>query len=127
MTTIIIENIIKIVAMLVITAIGVAGTWLTAKLGRQAQLGNIKLATDELIKMSQTTVLELQQTIVDDLKAKSSSGKLSQNDIVNLGELLVAQTKDKLSASTIAVIDAAGIDIAAIIRGAGEAFIRKMK
>lgn len=81
MTNVIIENLVQIVATLIVTLIGVLGAWLTAKIAKRAELSNISTATDEAIRAAQTTVLELQQTTVDKLKAASADGKLTKAEI----------------------------------------------
>ena len=71
MENVIIETVVQIVATLLITLIGVLGTWLTAKIAKKHELANIAAATDEATKAAQTTVLELQQTTVEAMKAAS--------------------------------------------------------
>lgn len=127
MAEIIIENIVQIVVTLLITLIGVLGTWLTAKLVKREELKNISAATNEVIQMAQTTVLELQQTIVDNMKAAHEDGKLTKDEITSLGLLLLEGTKEKMSATTASLLNAAGVDINAVIIGAGEALINRMK
>lgn len=52
------------------------------------------------------TVLELQQTVVDDLKAASADGKLTQDEITELGKKLLQGTLAKMSDSGIGVLKA---------------------
>ena len=127
MANVIIENIVQIAATLLITLIGVLGTWLTTKLVKRAELKNISTATGEVVSAAQQTVLELQQTVVDQLKAASADGKLSKAEISDLGNLLLAGTKEKMSDTTINLLNAAGVDVDALIRGAGEAIINRIK
>lgn len=121
------ETTIQILAVLLTTMIGVLGAWLTAKIAKRNELANISAATNELIGATQLTVLELQQTVVDGWKAASADGKLSQDEIKDLSEALVDMTLKKMSSSAQNLLTAAGVDITAIIKGAGEAMIRKMK
>lgn len=121
------ETAIQILAVLLTTMIGVLGAWLTAKIAKRNELANISAATNELIGAAQLTVLELQQTVVDGWKAASADGKLSQDEIKDLSEALVDMTLKKMSSSARNLLTAAGVDITAIIKGAGEAMIRKMK
>ena len=116
----------QVVATLLITLIGVFGAWLTSKIGKRIQLSNINQAKDELIVAAQQTVLELQQTVVEGLKAASKDGKLSDDEIAGLGVTLLAKTKEKMSAPAIQLLEAASIDVNALIRGAGEELIAKM-
>ena len=71
MNTVIIETLVSIAANLAITLIGVLGAWLVTKIGKQQQLNTINLAVEELTAAAEQTVLELQQTVVDGILAKS--------------------------------------------------------
>ena len=127
MENIIIETVVQIFAALLLMLISLLGTWLTAKLAKRTELANIAAATDEATRVAQQTVMELQQTVVDNLKAASADGKLTKEEIAELRELLLDGAMDKLSDTAKNMLTAAGVDISAVIRGAGEAFIRQMK
>ena len=75
----------------------------------------------------ETTVLELQQTTVDKLKAASADGKLTKAEIAELGKMLIDGSMEKMSDAAKNVLNSAGVDITAIIKGAGEALIASMK
>lgn len=127
MENIIIETVVQIFAALLLMLISLLGTWLTAKLAKRTELANIAAATDEATRVAQQTVMELQQTVVDNLKEASADGKLTKEEIAELRELLLDGAMDKLSDTAKNMLTAAGVDISAVIRGAGEAFIRQMK
>ena len=127
MNEIIIETVVQIIAALLLTLIGVLGTWLTTKIGKRTELANIAAATNEATKAAQTTVLELQQTTVEAMKAASEDGKLSESEIQELGALLLKKAMDKMSDSAKNILASAGVDITALITGAGEAMIQAMK
>ena len=127
MVDIIIENVAQIVATLVITLIGVLGAWLTSKLAQRQELGSINTAMQEVILLAQQTAAELQQTVVDGLKAGRVDGKLTAAEIKALGEALITKTMEKMSAPTTKLLNAATVDVSALIRGAGESWINKMK
>lgn len=127
MENIIIETVVQIFAALLLMLISLLGTWLTAKLAKRTELANIAAATDEATRVAQQTVMELQQTVVDNLKAASADGKLTKEEVAELKELLLDGAMDKLSDTAKNMLTAAGVDISAVIRGAGEAFIRQMK
>ena len=122
----IINLIAQVISTIIITLLGVLGTWLTMKLGQRVELSNINKAKDELIAAAQQTVMELQQTLVDELKEKSADGKLSESEIEELGFMLIDKTKQKMSLSAIGLLEAASVDVNALIRGAGEALINLM-
>ena len=127
MNSIIIETIVSVLANLAVTLIGVAGAWLVAQIGKTQHLNTINTAVGELTNAAEQTVWELQQTVVDGLKEASADGKLTQDEIAKLGKLLLEGTLAKMSESGIGVLKAANVDINAIVKGAGEALIAKIK
>ena len=126
-TDILIENAVNIATAFFIALIGVFGAWLTAKLGKATQLDTVNRAQQELIKLAQITVGELKQTVVDGMKAASKDGKLTKDEITQLGQLLYEKTTAKLSASAMDVLTAAQVDISALITGTAEQLIAGMK
>ena len=127
MNTVIIETIVSLLANLAVTLIGVAGAWLLAQISKTQKLNTINTAVGELTNAAEQTVWELQQTVVDGLKEASADGKLTQDEIANLGKLLLEGTLAKMSESGIGVLKAANVDINAIVKGAGEALIARIK
>ena len=127
MNTVIIETIVSVLANLAVTLIGVAGAWLVTQIAKSQQLNTINTAVNELTNAAETTVLELQQTVVDGLKEASADGKLTQEEITELGKLLLKGTLEKMSDSAMNVLKAANVDINAIVTGAGEALIARIK
>lgn len=127
MTNIIIENLVNIAATLLLTLIGVLGAWLTVQINKRAGLKSIGAAMDEVISLAGQTVLELQQQLVEGLKAAHEDGKLTKEEITALRAALITKTKEKMSAPAEKVLTAAGVDIEALIKGAGEAWIAQLK
>lgn len=127
MNGIIIETVVSIIANLAVTLIGVFGAWLLMQIQKNEKLETVNNAVEELTTAAEQTVLELQQTVVDDLKAASADGKLTQEEVNALGKKLLAETLSKMSDSGIGVLKAANVDINALVTGAGEAMITKMK
>ena len=126
-TAVIIENAVQVAATLLLMLIGVIGTWVSAKIAKREELKNISAATEEATKAAQTTVLELQQTTVEHLKAASADGKLTKDEIDSLGKALLEGTVAKMSASAVKLLNAAGVDLSELIKGVGEAMIAGMK
>ena len=127
MVEVIMENLVDVIATLIITLIGVLGAWLTTVLAKRAELDSINTAQQELIAAAQITVGELQQTVVDGLKASREDGKLTEEEIITLGTSLIQMTLEKMSVPAQKVLNAAGVDIVALIQGAGEDWINNMK
>ena len=124
---IIAENVIGWIVSIVVILIGAFGVWALKKIGKREGLEGISIATDEVIKMATITIGELQQTIVNDLKANAADGKLTKEEIIMLGEKLVEKTLEKMSQPVYNLLNAAGTDIIALIKGAGEDWINSLK
>lgn len=122
-----IDKAATIVQTLVLTAIGILGTWVSLKLNASAKLKNVGAAWDEAVKAARITVGELKQTVVDDLKAANNDGKLTKEEIAQLRETLFEKTKDKMSQPAYDILMAAGVDLNSLILGAGDAFIDEIK
>lgn len=122
-----IENGVQVAVSLVVALIGVAGTWLSIQIGKVKKLQTVQLATDEAKDAAITTVLELQQTVVDDLKAAAVDGKLTKEEIAKLKNDLISMSMAKLSDTSVKILTAAGVDISAIIAGAAETMVGQMK
>ena len=127
MADVIIENIVRIVAALLMMLISVGGAYLTSLIAKHEKLKSISEATQQVIDAAIQTTGELQQTVVGDLKAASADGKLSEEEINTLYHDVVVLTLDKLSVPTINLLNAVGADIEAIIHGATEDWINTMK
>ena len=124
---IIAENVIGWIVSIVVILIGAFGVWALKKIGKREGLEGISIATDEVIKMATITIGELQQTIVNDLKANAADGKLTKEEIAMLGEKLIGKTLEKMSQPVYNLLNAAGTDIIALIKGAGEDWINSLK
>ena len=127
MEGIIMESIVNVVGSFVLMLIGVLGTWLTLKIGKSEELTAINTAKDEVILAAQLTVEELQQTLVEGLKAAHEDSKLTQDEIAMLGKELLERTIDKMSAPAANLLASAAVDITALIQGAGESWIAELK
>ena len=118
---------LQVAATLLITLIGVLGTYLTLQLGKNANLNNINAAQKELIRVSKITVGELQQTMVQELKEANEDGKLTAKEIADLRVKLIDKTVEKLSAPAYALLSAASVDVEGMILGVGESWIERIK
>lgn len=127
MKDVLIQYGVEILAAIVIALIGVFGAWLARVMAKKIELSNIASAKDEVISAAQQTVLDLKQTVVDDLKKAAKDGKLTPDEIADLGVKLLSVTIAKLSIPTIKLLEAAKIDITALIKSAGEAYIGDLK
>ena len=116
MNEVIIEMVAQIVGTFMLMLIGVAGTWLTAKIAKRNELATIAAATEEATAAAQRVVLELQQTVVEGMKAACADGKLSDAEVEQLKGLLIDKALAQLSEPAKKVLAAAGKDVTAIIQ-----------
>lgn len=123
----IIEVACQILGEVVLAMIGIAGTWLLAKIGEKKKLESIAAATWEATEAAQQTAAALQQTLVIGMKEAAADGKLTEQEIQELGVVLLNTAMKKLSDPAKNVLTAAGKDISAIIQDAAEAWILRMK
>ena len=123
----IIQYVAEIVAILVISAIGIFGTWLLNKIKQQKGLENIAMATEQVIQAAQVTVRELQQTLVGNWKEQQENGKLTAEQIVELKQKAIEITLKKLSEPTLKLLESAKIDVEVMITSATEAYIDELK
>lgn len=122
-----IEQTVGIAAYLLVTLIGLLGAWLSSKLAKKLELENIKAATESVIAATQATVHELEQTTVEKLKAAHKDGKLTEEEIADLGEALLEITESKLADSVKGLLVGAKIDLESLIKSTAESYIDKMK
>ena len=122
-----IEVVVSIVANLIIVGVGAVATRLLSKLAKNQSLKGTEKAVELLTQAVQTTVLELQQVVVDPLKEAAVNGKLSDENIAQLKEALQSKTRQKVAPAIIALLEAAGHDVDALIQGIGEATIYQMQ
>lgn len=127
MKDILIQYGVEVIVALVVALLGMFGAWLAKVMAKKIELSNIASAKDEVISAAQQTVLDLKQTIVDDLKKAAKDGKLTPEEVADLGVKLLSVTIEKLSIPTIKLLEAAKIDISALIKSAGEAYIGDLK
>ena len=127
MTDVIFEVVIHVIEAALLMAITIFGAWLTSIIGKKTALTNINIAKDEVIVAAQLTVEELQQTVVEGLKAAHEDGKLTKDEIAILGQKLLDGVFAKMSTPTAQLLEAAGVDLVSLIRGAGEAWLLEIK
>ena len=85
-----------------------------------------KAAIGQVTQAAQTTVGELQQTTVEAMKAAAADGKLTEDQIRTLKADLLRMTRKKLAEPTVQLLEAAKLDINAMIQGAAEDLINQM-
>ena len=126
-----VEAIIEVVTAalidLILAALTVLLAWVGSKIAENKKLANINAAKHEVDDAVFQTVAELQQTVVDGLKAASEDGKLSIEEITDLGYEMLEGVMRKLSEPSIHLLRAAGVDLEAYIRGAAEKWVASLK
>lgn len=124
---IVIEQSVDIAYRVIWAATLMLGAWVLDKIGKNVKLKNVSIAIQTVCDITRQTAEELQQTIVDDLKAKRPGGKLTPEDIDDLGFRLLTIVKQKLDTATQEIVVASGADLDALIVGECEAFLNRLK
>lgn len=127
MREVIIEVTVQVVGAIVMGILGIAFAYVGKWMGQTKKLETVSAAMNQLEGVVQNVVGELQQTMVEHLKAASADGKLSDEDIYDLGKLLVMKTSEQLSNPAASTLKAAGIDIENMIHSIAEAYIERIK
>lgn len=125
-TNAIIQYVAEILAVLIVTAIGIFGNWLLAKLNQKKGLENISFATEQVLLASQQTVLELQQTLVDGWK-RAQDGKLTAEQVEELKTKVITLTMAKLADPTLKLLEGAKVDVTTMIVSAAEGYVLELK
>ena len=114
------------VATVVLAVLGIVGTWVGAKTAQNKHLSSLSASMGTVTWLAKQTVGELQQTIVDALKEKQN-GKLTDLQIDNLKTMLFNTVKKKMSDPVVDLLEAANVDVKALIQGAAEDWIGCMR
>lgn len=117
----------QVVFDLLMLVVGVLFAYLSKLIAKSKRLAHIAIAMNELERVVTNVVGDLQQTVVEGLKAASENGKLSKTDIQYLGEELIKKTAAQISAPAAETLQAAGVDIEAMIHSIAEAWISEIK
>ena len=124
--TVFVEYLAELLAVAAVSLIGYYGSKLLSKMREQEGLENISIATEQVLSAVQATVLELQQTFVEDWK-KAQNGKLTEEQINTLRDKVIEITSAKLSKPTLDLLASAKVDIIVLITSTAEAYILQMK
>ena len=124
---ILIENIVRLVFVIAGILVSAFGAWVMKKIGKNEDLKSITAATENVINLAGITIGELQQTVVNDLKEAAKDGKLSNEEVINLGNKLIEKTLEKMSQPVYDLLISSGVDVIALIKGAGEDWINTLK
>lgn len=126
-----VETIIEVVTgalfELVATGVLLFFAWVGSKVNTNHKLSNISAAKSEVEEAVLQTVTELQQTVVDGLKAAAADGKLTVAEIQQLRQELMFKVLIKLSEPCKKVLRAAGVDLEAFIKGSAEQWLVELK
>lgn len=127
MREVIIEVAVQVIGAILMGIVGIVFAYIGKWMGQTKKLETVSAAMEQLEAVVKNVVGELQQTMVESLKDASVDGKLSQEDIYDLGKLLVAKASEQLSNPASETLKAAGIDIEAMIHSIAEAYIERIK
>lgn len=123
----IIEVAVQVITAILLGTVSIAFAYVGKWMGQTKKLETVAAAMSQLEDVVQNVVGELQQTMVEGLKEASVDGKLSNEDIFDLGRLLVQKATEQLSDPASATLEAAGIDVVSMIHSMAEAYIERIK
>lgn len=123
----IIEVAVQVIGAILMGIVGIVFAYIGKWMGQTKRLETVSAAMEQLEAVVKNVVGELQQTMVEGLKDASVDGKLSAEDIYDLGNLLVQKATEQLSHPASETLEAAGIDIEAMIHSVAEAYIERIK
>lgn len=122
-----INSVLSVVAQLAVAGLSVGLTWLVTRMAKTEKFESLSEVLTQLSSTVDTTVHELQQTVVDDLKKAAADGKLTMEEVSDLNTKLLEMVKNKMAQPAIDLLSAAKVDVNALIIGMAEAAIKKMK
>lgn len=123
----IIEVAVQVITAVLLGMVSIAFAYVGKWMGQTKKLETVSAAMSQLEGVVQNVVGELQQTMVEGLKAASVDGKLTQEDIYDLGKLLVMKATEQLSNPAAYTLESAGIDVENMIHSIAEAYIERIK
>lgn len=124
---IVVQYVAEILALVIISALGILGAFILNKIGKNKNLENIAEATSQVIGAAQETVRRLQQTLVDGYKEAAPDGKLTPEQIMELKQRTIEITMETLSTPVLELLTRAKVDIEKLITNAAEAYINELK
>ena len=124
---ILIQYAAEVIALIIVTALGILGSYILKKIGSNKNLENIANATNQVISAAQETVRRLQQVFVETWKESAEDGKLTPEQIEELKELTQEITMEQLGQPVLDLLAAAKIDVSEMITNAAEAYINQLK
>lgn len=127
MREVLIEVGTQILFELLLLVLSVGFAYISKAIAKTKKLQHIALATSELENVVVSVVGELQQTVVDELKAATEDGKLTKTDIEWLGRQLVVKVKKGISTPAVNILNSAEIDIESMIHSFAESWIAEIK
>lgn len=122
-----ISSVLSIVAQLAVASLSVGLTWLVTRMAKTEKFKSLSEVLTQLSSTVEATVNELQQTIVDGLKKSAADGKLTPEEVSALNRMLLEKVQNKMAQPAIDLLNAAEVDVNALIMGMAEAAIKKMK
>lgn len=127
MREVIIEVAVQVIGAILLGVVSVVFAYIGKWMGKTKKLEMVSAAMDELERTVKAVVGDLEQTVVEKLKANAVDHKLSRTDIEYLGQELIARVADQLSFPAAQALSAAGCDVESMIHSIAEAFIAEIK
>lgn len=121
MNDIILKIISEGIIPIVIAGLGILGGQVLFKLKTKINNDNIKMALDQLSKVTRTVVSQLNQTVVADIKSKTVDDKLSVGDMRDIKEKATNLIKAQMQTEFLELLAKNTIDVDGLISSEIEA------
>lgn len=115
------------VVPLVIAGFGILGGQVLFRLKSKLKNENIKMALDQIAKITKAVVLNLNQTVVANIKSKSDDGKLTAEDIRDVKAKAITLIKAQAQNEFLDLLEKNTIDVDSLLDSSIEASVFESK
>jgi hypothetical protein len=112
---------------IIITGLGVLGGQVLFKLKTKINNDNIKLALDQLARVTKTVVAQLNQTVVAEIRLHTADGNLTPTDMREIKAKAVNLIKSQMQNEFLELLARNTIDVEGLIESTIEASVYELK
>jgi len=127
MNDMILKIISEVIIPLVIAGLGILGGQVLFRLKTKIGNDNIKMALDQLSKITKTVVANLNQTVVAYIRSKTVDGKLSSADMREIKAKAIMLIKAQMQTEFLDLLAKNTIDVDGLISSEIEASVYELK
>ena len=112
---------------IVITGLGILGGQVLFKLKTKINNDNIKLALDQLARVTKTVAAQLNQTVVAEIRSHTADGNLTPTDMREIKTKAMNLIKAQIQTEFLALLAKNTIDVDGLISSTIEANVYQLK